>query len=193
MSKGSGGTRVTRGNVGGMARGETETGYSAALARSVLKIENEIKGQKNETVVILNDDGTVAFRKDGSRMGVTYDGRHAINKVMTHNHPGPDVPFSSSDLRDAVKFNMKEIRAVSQNYTYSMKRPENGYGNVKPDSVMRTYGTIKRQVAKEYAPRFDKTTGGAETRKLYFESQVEVQRRIAKKYGWEFSIKKNSN
>ena len=41
---------------GGFARGETEAGYSAALARSVLKAEKEIKDQKYETAVIINDD-----------------------------------------------------------------------------------------------------------------------------------------
>ena len=177
---------------GGLTRGETEAGYSAALSRSVLKAESEIKNQTNETVVIFNDDGSVAFRKDGTRMGVTYDGRKSTDKVMTHNHPGPDAPFSSSDLRDAVKFNQKEVRAVSRNYTYSMKRPQGGWGSVKPDAVMRTYSTIKRQVAKEWDSRISSASSGAGVRSEYFKSQIEVQRRVAKKFGWDFSYKKNS-
>ena len=176
---------------GGLTRGETEAGYSAALSRSVLKAESEIKNQTNETVVIFNDDGSVAFRKDGTRMGVTYDGRKSTDKVMTHNHPGPDAPFSSSDLRDAVKFNQKEVRAVSRNYTYSMKRPQGGWGSVKPDAVMRSYSTIKRQVAKEWDSRISSASSGAGVRTEYFKSQIEVQRRVAKKFGWDFSYKKN--
>ena len=176
---------------GGLTRGETEAGYSAALSRSVLKAESEIKNQTNETVVIFNDDGSVAFRKDGTRMGVTYDGRKSTDKVMTHNHPGPDAPFSSSDLRDAVKFNQKEVRAVSRNYTYSMKRPQGGWGSVKSDAVMRTYSTIKRQVAKEWDSRISSASSGAGVRSEYFKSQIEVQRRVAKKFGWDFSYKKN--
>ena len=181
----------SRAGGGGLARGETEAGYSAALSRSVLKAESEIKNQTNETVVIFNDDGSVAFRKDGTRMGVTYDGRKSTDKVMTHNHPGPDAPFSSSDLRDAVKFNQKEVRAVSRNYTYSMKRPQGGWGSVKPDAVMRTYSTIKRQVAKEWDSRISSASSGAGVRTEYFKSQIEVQRRLAKKFGWDFSYKKN--
>ncbi len=177
---------------GGLTRGETEAGYSAALSRSVLKAESEIKNQTNETVIIFNDDGSVIFRKDGTRMGVTYDGRKSTDKVMTHNHPGPDTPFSSSDLRDAVKFNQKEIRAISRNYTYSMKRPQGGWGNVKPDAVMRSYGTIKRIVAKEWDSRISSASSGAGVRSEYFKSQIEVQRRLANKYGWDFSFKKNS-
>ena len=187
-----GGANGGMGSGGGIARGETEAGYSAAMARSVLKAESEIKGEKNEHVVIFNDDGSVSFTKEGTRGGVTYDGRKSTDKVMTHNHPGPDAPFSSSDLRDAVKFNQKEVRAVSRNYTYSMKRPKGGWGDVKPDAVMRTYSQVKRQVAKEWAPKFDKVAGGAPMRKEYFKSQIEVQRRVAKKYGWDFSYKKNS-
>lgn len=189
---GGGAGMGSRAGSGGLARGETEAGYSAALSRSVLKAEGEIKNQTNETVVIFNDDGSVAFRKDGTRMGVTYDGRKSTDKVMTHNHPGPDAPFSSSDLRDAVKFNQKEVRAVSRNYTYSMKRPQGGWGSVKPDAVMRTYSTIKRQVAKEWDSRISSASSGAGVRTEYFKSQIEVQRRLAKKYGWSFSYKKNS-
>ena len=162
------------------------------MARSVLKAESEIKNNKYETAIIFNDDGSIAFKKEGTKMGVSYDGRLETNKVMTHNHPGPDAPFSSSDLRDAVKFNTKEIRAVSRNFTYSMKRPKGGWGDVKPDAVMRTYSQVKRQVAKEWAPKFDKVASGAPMRKEYFKSQIEVQRRIAKKFGWDFSYKKNS-
>lgn len=177
---------------GGLARGETEAGYSAALARSVLKAEKEIKNQKNETAIIFNDDGTIAHRKDGTKMGVTYPGSWETNKIMTHNHPGPDAPFSSSDLRDVAKFNPKEVRAVSQNFTYSMKRPKGGWGNVKPEAVMRTYSTIKRQVAKEWDSRINSASSGAGVRTEYFKSQIEVQRRVAKKFGWDFSYKKNS-
>lgn len=188
---GAGGGMGSGSRSGGLVRGDTETGYSAALSRSVLKAEGEIKDQKNETIVIFNDDGTVAFRKDGTRMGVTYDGRKSTDKVVTHNHPGPDAPFSSTDLKTAVEMNQKEIRAVSRNYTYSMKRPKGGWGSVKPEAVMRTYGTIKRQVAKEWDSRISSASSGAGVRTEYFKSQIEVQRRIAKKYGWSFSYKKN--
>jgi hypothetical protein len=37
-----------------------------------------------------------------------------------------------------------------------------------------------------------KVSSGAPMRKEYFKSQIEVQNRLAKKYGWDFSYKKNS-
>lgn len=191
-ARSGGGASGGMGGGSGIARGETEAGYSATMARSVLKAENEIKGEKNEHAILFNDDGSIAFQKEGTGHGVTFNGKRATDKVMTHNHPGPDAPFSSSDLRDAVKFNMKEMRAVSRNYTFSVKRPKGGWGDVNPESVMRTYGSIKRQVAKEWAPRFEKVSSGAPMRKEYFKSQIEVQNRLAKKYGWNFSYKKNS-
>ena len=180
MGKSSGGTRSSAPTA------------ASALSEVLAKVENEIRNNKYETTVILNDDGSVAFRKEGTRMGVTYEGRLGTNKVVTHNHPGVDAPFSSSDLRDAVKFNEKEIRAVSRNFTFSMKRPKEGWGDVKPDAIMRTYSTIKRQVAKEWESKFKKVRSGAPMRKEYFNSQIEVQKRIAKKYGWEFSYKKDT-
>jgi hypothetical protein len=192
MGARSGGSGSGMGGGGGLARGATEAGYSAALARSVLNAEKGIKDNKNETAVIFDENGKEVFRKEGTRTGVSYPGKYGTDRIMTHNHPGPDAPFSSSDLRDAVKFNMKEMRAVSRNYTFSVKRPKGGWGDVNPESVMRTYGSIKRQVAKEWAPRFEKVSSGAPMRKEYFKSQIEVQNRLAKKYGWNFSYKKNS-
>lgn len=191
-ARSGGGASGGMGGGSGIARGETEAGYSATMARSVLKAENEIKGEKNEHAILFNDDGSIAFQKEGTGHGVTFNGKRATDKVMTHNHPGPDAPFSSSDLRDAVKFNMKEMRAVSRNYTFSVKRPKGGWGDVNPESVMRTYGSIKRQVAKEWDSRISSASSGAGVRKEYFKSQIEVQRRVAKKFGWDFSYKKNS-
>jgi hypothetical protein len=177
---------------GGLARGETEAGYSAALARSVLKAEKEIKDNKYETAVIFDENGKEVFRKEGTRAGVSYPGKYDTDRIMTHNHPGPDSTFSSADLAGAVEFNAKEVRAVSRNFTFSMKRPAGGWGSVKPEAVKRSYNTIRRQVMKEWEPKFAKAASGAPMRKTYIQSQIEVQSRIAKKYGWSFSYKKNS-
>lgn len=192
MGARSGGSGSGMGGGGGLARGATEAGYSAALARSVLKAEKEIKDNKYETAVIFDENGKEVFRKEGTRAGVSYPGKYDTDRIMTHNHPGPDSTFSSADLAGAVEFNAKEVRAVSRNFTFSMKRPAGGWGSVKPEAVKRSYNTIRRQVMKEWEPKFAKAASGAPMRKTYIQSQIEVQSRIAKKYGWSFSYKKNS-
>lgn len=54
------------------------------------------------------------------------------NAVVTHNHPNEGVGLSHFDVRAAIDFDWDEIRAVDakrQIYTYSLRRPMEGWGS----------------------------------------------------------------
>ena len=68
----------------------------------------------NEDTIIVDPDDRIKMMNDG-------------NCVLTHNHPVTGGPFSSADVLFAIKTNLKEIRAVGKDFTYSMQRPAGGW------------------------------------------------------------------
>jgi len=73
-------------------------------------------GQGFETAQAFNDDGSVAFRKDGGKSQVSFtfkEVQKVKGKVFTHNHPS-GVSFSPEDITFLYRHDLKEIRAIGQ-------------------------------------------------------------------------------
>ena len=107
------------------------------------QLESKIRNRKTEKAYIVGNNGevlgeSVSGSRSRARLRVT-DLMKAKDAIMTHNHPNAEMggtlaaqiglPFSHTDLERAVEFDMKEIRAVTPNYTYSIRRPEGGWGD----------------------------------------------------------------
>lgn len=145
-------------------------GLTAEQKKSVHSYETQKRGMKTERVA--------AFDKKGRKIAESKSGtghhtalplfRDYTDAVITHNHPKSGVPgyeersraigqsFSSTDIRTAIKNNAAEMRAVTEGYTFSMRRPEGGW-NADADEV-RDF--IDAAVERHMGGKFKRTRSG---------------------------------
>lgn len=127
----------------------TEGGLTEAQRRTVRAEEEAIKSNRYETAVIVNPNGDVLGRARGTSDRVSgadiVRAAGGVNNlkdaVLIHNHPGKEQqkafgdtlatrigsPLSGADLRYAALADMAEVRAVTSNYIYSVRRPAGGW------------------------------------------------------------------
>lgn len=113
------------------------------LYNKITNTENEIRLNKSfETGVLFDRNGNVVIDKRGAKYSVAFTDEECAKMkdcVFTHNHPrGWQEPekslgrignsFSPADMYLAIAHNVSEMRAVTPNYTFAMKRPEEGWG-----------------------------------------------------------------
>ena len=174
-------------------------GQSKALTKAVADVEKDIRMNKSfETGVLFDTDGNILIDKRGKSYSVSFSAdevKKMKNNILTHNHPRgwqakPDLlthigsSFSDADLDTAVSADLLEIRAVGPLYTYSMKRPAKGWG-VTGQTVKRAYNAEERRVQTEMwqAIRAGQITP-IQASAMHFHL---VNKRLAKKFGWEYS------
>ena len=197
-------------------KGDTDSGMTPEQRRATLETESKIRNRKTETARAITDDGRVVNitvgrgTHDRAHIDVRLVPRDA---VLTHNHPSAyDEPvyvnglrvgvsgggtgmgarmvtsISGDDVRLAIRTNAKEVRAVSPTYTYSIRRPRGGWGNVSPEEIQREWYDEARRFqlenlsyarsGREQLGRFNAVLSHAVTRKL------------ANKYGWTYTRRK---
>ena len=104
---------------------ELASGYvpDTPLGKSLAKTEAEIVKLKHEKGLVFDGQGALIFERDGAANHVTFNRSELQGfKGMTlvHNHPNGS-PFSKDDIRMAAIAELAEIRAVGEQYVYSMK------------------------------------------------------------------------
>lgn len=165
-------------------------------------VENEIRMNKSyETGVLVDKKGKILIDKRGEsfEVGFTKDETLLMKDcVLTHNHPrGWGFPenslgrvgnsFSIEDLTLAVAYDLAEIRAVTPNYTFSMKKPDKGWG-VDWKTMKREYDKLEKKLLKENKSRIAKKTLTVQ-QATHTHYHILAQN-IAKKYGWTYEKKK---
>jgi SPP1 gp7 family putative phage head morphogenesis protein len=114
---------------------------TAVQAERLRTIEDDIRGQSYESAAVVDADGNVIFRKDGRTNSVSFTPEEFVlmnDKTITHNHPAgwtfsstdprrAGNSFSPSDVKLAIEQNLAEIRAVTPEYLYTLKRPQGGW------------------------------------------------------------------
>lgn len=113
------------------------------LYKKITSTENDIRmNKKFETGVVFDRSGNIIIDKRGESFSVSFSNEECLKMkdgIFTHNHPrGWGYPekslgrignsFSPEDIYLAVRWDLAEMRAVTPNYTFTMKRPENGWG-----------------------------------------------------------------
>jgi len=171
------------------------------MKRNILGVEKNIRYYKDEQLHIFDAKGDELHMMQGKGAGVDHDGwKIPANTIMTHNHPRALAEkgikrignsFSIEDITTAVRFNAKEIRAVTPTYTFSMKRPAGGWG-VSPREVEKEYKRLKRKQSKksdkyEASKGYSKTSGDR-TYVTYFH---QIMKGLSGKFGLDYT-KKNS-
>ena len=113
------------------------------ITSKIINAEDNIrKNAKFETAVVIDKDGNIVINKHGKSTSVSFTDKECKSMkdcVFTHNHPRGwgakdgtlrriGNSFSHADIAFAIKNDMAEMRAVTPLYTFSMKRPKNGWG-----------------------------------------------------------------
>ena len=167
MAKGSGGTRS--GGAGGLS--------SALRAK-----ENAIRNLDVEHSFVFDDKGNVVFSAVGDRNSVSMAG--AADKVTLHNHP-IGGSFSQKDVESVLYGNEKEMRVVSGNYTYSLKRPAGGWKK----GHMEAYKAALKKVNAKDAAYQDSYKGDYWTtfRRVGRTHEHRVMKEFAKQMGYQYT------
>lgn len=190
MAKTSGGVRGGSGKKGGKQE------------RAIAVAEGTIRSNKYETAVAYDNKGNLLLNKKGGSRSVRFTDSEIAklkDSVFTHNHPSAlgktgvraiGTSFSHQDLTFAVGANLKEIRAVTPTYTFSVKRPKNGWG-VSPQRVKAAYSRAEKEVRMEmdkYLNKVGRTKTSYDRANASYYNQI--NKRVADKFGWEYSHKK---
>lgn len=172
------------------------------LYNVVAKIEDEIRMNKAfETSVVFDKNGNVILDKRGESRSVSFTKEECEkmkDAVMTHNHPsGWSYPeksimrignsFSVQDVCLAIGNDVMEMRAVTPNYTFVLKRPQKGW-NVSWMEVEEEAKKINKMIREDYNERIEK--GIATIQQASITHWHRLWKEISKKYGWEYSKSK---
>ena len=164
----------------------------------IISKENIIRMNKDfETAIAVDSEGRVIINKKGGKSSVDFtqkEGEILKDSIFTHNHPGGweakegtvgriGNSFSIADILTSINLDIKEIRAVTPNYTFTMKRPSSGWPDIQ--QAKRFIEKLNQERLDTYLPRVRTGT----TRRDYAEVTHwhSVWRDFAKKYGIEYT------
>lgn len=192
MAKTSGGTRGGKG------------GSLNIQEKVVAGIESTIRNNEFESRAIIDAKGNILSydRGDKKQVGNTLaDIYNMRDNVVTHNHPAEfggnykvGGSLSADDITLAVFANAKEMRAVSGQYIYSLKRPKVGWG-ASESSVKKAIKKIDKKLQAEASSYISKYKGKTGTAVARVGVLINHQRNkeLAKLFGWDYSRTKVKN
>ena len=204
-----------------LAKHDTEVGHSEGLKKALHNVEENTRNLKDEQLHLFDKDGKELYKIQGKGATVNPDAFQRLalrtlatqNKdaVMTHNHPraigksgfgGIGHSFSPQDMMTAVSYDVAEMRAATPTFTFSFKRPKNGW-NATPQQVKRAYSREANKLRKELLAHEEKRnrmtivreTSRSITKAFSDRADVwfynELNKRIAKKFGWDYSSRQH--
>lgn len=118
---------------------QVNAGHSRALDVALAKTESKIRNMKTERVYAYDKNGKeIAHSNSGTNNRTALPEGNYKDSIVTHNHPNKGIGntiagrvgtvLSGADIYMAIASNVSEIRNVTKTYTYSLKRPKNGWG-----------------------------------------------------------------
>lgn len=169
------------------------------LYNKIANTENEIRmNKKFETGVVFDKDGNVILDKRGASYSVGFTNEEcAMMKdcIFTHNHPrGWGYPekslgrignsFSPEDIFLAIVHDIAEMRAVTPNYTFVMKRPEVGW-EIDIKKIEKLVNQENNKLRREFTTRINNNTlSPSMASAVHYHI---LWRRVAEKMGWSYS------
>ena len=160
---------------------------------------NEIRLNKSfETGVLFDRNGNVVIDKRGAKYSVAFTDEECAKMkdcVFTHNHPrGWQEPekslgrignsFSPADMYLAIAHNVSEMRAVTPNYTFAMKRPEEGWG-ITISKFEKLVNRENNKLRVEFTARINNNTLSP-TMASVVHYHI-LWKRISEKMGWNYT------
>ena len=165
MGRGSGGSGSGFGSGAKGGGGDASMRHLSAAAQKTLKAEEEaIRRQGVEHGLVMDENGNVVWKGTQNKKSQVTLGANTANRITLHNHPGGSS-FSKTDLMNAAKANEKESIVVTSKYTYSIKRPKEGWrkggwvGDKFYSNNALAYKQAKAKVDKKIKEYYKATTG----------------------------------
>lgn len=202
MGRNSGGvTSSGKGGSSGGSKGATEKGYTAMMVKNIVGIEQKYRRNTDETLHVFNSNGDIIRSIGGKGAAVKFNkGDVPANSIITHNHPRSigssginriGNSFSRADVVSAIGNNVKEVRAVTPTYTFSLKRPKKGWGITATQAAeafrkadVQVFGKGQDYLSKQ---KWSKSSIDRASVTHYHK----IMKILAKKYGWDYSKKNN--
>ena len=165
------------------------------------KLYNKITNTENEifeTGVLFDRNGNVVIDKRGAKYSVEFTDEECAKMkdcIFTHNHPrGWQEPekslgrignsFSPADMYLAIAHNVSEMRAVTPNYTFAMKRPEEGWG-ITISKFEKLVNRENNKLRAEFTARINNNTLSP-TMASVVHYHI-LWKRISEKMGWSYT------
>lgn len=164
-------------------------GGSRALSAALNVHEKAIRANNYETLIVFDKNGNILVNKIGGAHSVSYgmDGSKTTDAIVTHNHPS-GASFSHQDIAGMVYHNQKEMRATGKEYTFSIRRPEKGWG-VSWKSAQARFQRAFENARLTFSVY--RTGNAAKDRKLWIDLTNKYNAKAAKDLGWIYTAKKN--
>lgn len=204
-----------RGFRGGPTRTERadrliNEGHSRGLDVALANIEAKIRNMKTERVYAFDKNGMeITHTINGQKDRATLSAKNGQLKdsVITHNHPNVHgntiagrvgTTLSYQDVSMAIRRNIKEMRVVTKEYTYSLKRKTSNWG-VNSNDFVSSYNKEMRSWADKYKvrERADKLRRGTPGYQQFADKVNNglghsILKTLASRYGWNYTRKKTS-
>lgn len=194
---------------------QVNAGHSRALDVALAKTESKVRTLGTERIYAFDKNGKeIAHSTKGTKSSTSLPANVSIkDAILTHNHPGAGLnkstiagsigrSFSGTDIATTIRGNAAEMRAVTGTYTYSIKRPKNGWGisdakqaqkigNSIHNKMNRLYRSYKQKAEKAY---YDGKISFVQLRATRERADVlsahKALQETAKKYGWNYTRKR---
>lgn len=141
-----------------------ETSTTTNIPTKVLDVCTNVEAKsvklKNEKMSLVNENGDIVHEKRGSQSRVNFNDYDVAmlgeDITLTHNHPGEyGGTFSGADVNVLTKYNLRAIRAVGAEGTYSLERKSHTTG-LKASFFNQAYGDLSRDVSIKLTNERDK-------------------------------------
>ena len=173
-------------------------GDNYKLTKQISDIEANIRENKTfETAVVVDLKGNAVVDKRGGHTQVGFTIAEVAKMkdcILTHNHPrGWEYTekelgrignsFSIADIKLAINGDVMEMRAVTPVYTFSMKRPGNGWG-ISAKEMELIYNREQNNLYNEFSDRIQKgTLDITHAQAMHYHL---LWKKISKDLGWEY-------
>lgn len=200
---------------------QINAGHSRGLDVALVKTEAKIRTMKTERIYAFDKNGKEISHSTKGKATETAlpSGYNYKDAILTHNHPGKGLnnniagrigrAFSGVDIATTIVKNAAEMRAVTKNYTYSMKRPNGGWGVSTRQQAMQISDEIRRKRQTYYTREQGRIASVAYNGSIPDKSKRRewvmqaldradvtstnrALREVAKKYGWNYTRKRTS-
>lgn len=161
--------------------------FSEKAKKKLYENERIISGNRYETAIVYNSDGSIAFKKKGNSDSVSFTSKEIkeLNgKILTHNHPNGSN-FSTADINMLRRGNLSEIRACNSRGTYILNPPKEWHKDISDfDSLDVTYEKIYKETSSKYRDQAAQT--GKSIIQFLDEIEDEAMKTFCDKYGLNY-------
>lgn len=139
---------------------KAKTNLSGKTLATCQEVEAKTVNRKTEKMTLVDDSGNVILEKSGGKGSVSFGGYETAHMgptvTLTHNHPGEfGGTFSGADVNILTKFDLRAIRAVGKEGTYSLERTDKTMG-LKSSTFNRDYSQQSNKVVRNLKSEYKK-------------------------------------